>query len=78
MSEANACIRCGKKRIVSKTWTEKVSGSLTTYTLTVCPDPECQKIVEKELKKKRDRIMEIQKKSLERRKAIKRVKKSKR
>jgi len=71
------CIRCGKLRIVSKTWSEKVNGSLVTYTQTVCPDSECQSKVESELQKKIDKVRDIQKKSLERRKLIKRNRKSK-
>lgn len=69
------CIRCGKTRIVSKTWNEKVNDSVITYTETVCPDPECQKIVDSDLKKKMDKVRNIQKKSLERRKLNKRNKK---
>lgn len=46
---SNLCIRCGKVRIDSRTWSEEVqtySGkTLVTYTETVCPDAECQKKV---------------------------------
>lgn len=77
MSELNQCIRCGKKRIEAKKWSEHISGSLVTYTLNVCPDPECQKIVEEQLQRKRDKITAIQKKSLERRKMINRKRKHK-
>ncbi|MDP3998947.1 MAG: hypothetical protein Q8P89_05035 [bacterium] len=49
----NLCIRCGSERIFSKTWEEKIqtfSGvSVAVHTLMVCPDPECQKIVEEQL-----------------------------
>ena len=41
----NICLRCGKQRVISRTYTESVNGSLLTYTETVCPDPECQKIL---------------------------------
>lgn len=44
----NPCIRCGKQRIVVKTWTEYVGTSLVKYSETACPDAGCQKIVEKE------------------------------
>lgn len=71
------CIRCGKVRVTAKTWTEKIGGSLITYTQTVCPDALCQKIVEAELIKKQDKVKAIQKKSLERRKKIKRMRKVK-
>lgn len=57
------CIRCGTARIVSKKWSEKIktySGfTLVEYTDTVCPNPECQKVVDKEFavqKKKRDKM----------------------
>lgn len=75
MSDTTPCIRCGKMRIIGKTWTEKVSGSLVTHTLTVCPDPECQRVVENQLQNKRDKLADTQQKSLERRKTIKRVRK---
>jgi hypothetical protein len=60
----NPCTQCGKERILFKTWDEEVpgyGGTSTTITrsLTVCPDPECQKIVDKKLaveKDKRDKI----------------------
>lgn len=49
----NLCTRCGKERIDSKTWEEEITsffGATTiTHTETVCPDPECQKIVEEKM-----------------------------
>jgi hypothetical protein len=47
----NFCIRCGKKRIVIRTYTKKVGNSSVVYTKTACPDPECQKKVDEENKK---------------------------
>ncbi|KKP26781.1 MAG: hypothetical protein UR13_C0002G0016 [Candidatus Woesebacteria bacterium GW2011_GWD1_31_12] len=44
------CTRCGKPRIIVKTYEEKVDTSTVTYTITECSDPECQKLVEKTLK----------------------------
>ncbi|OGH10594.1 MAG: hypothetical protein A2857_06920 [Candidatus Levybacteria bacterium RIFCSPHIGHO2_01_FULL_36_15] len=64
---SNPCYRCGKERIKAKTWNEKVTNfmgtSVITYTQTVCPDPECQKIVEKELaaQKKKKEAFELDK-----------------
>lgn len=74
---SNPCSRCGKERINTRTWKEEVvnlySGKTTvTYTETVCPDPLCQKIVERELesqrkkkeafeKSKEDRKLQLQK-----------------
>lgn len=75
MAGNTLCIRCGKVRINGKVWTEKTAGSLITYTQTICPDRECQKMVEDDLAKKQDKMRAIQEKSLERRKAIKRGKK---
>jgi len=59
---SNPCTRCGKERVLLKKWTEEVAGygnniMKVTRSLNVCPDPECQKIVDAELsvqKKKRD------------------------
>ena len=76
MSNITPCIRCGKDRIVSKTWTQRVGESVATYTLTVCPDPQCQKKVEAELKRRDDKIALIHAKSLERRQAAIHHKKS--
>lgn len=42
----NPCIRCGKQRIDGKSWKGKIGISSITYTLTICPDPGCQKIVD--------------------------------
>lgn len=43
------CIRCGKERIIKSSNTETLEKTTVTYTVTVCPDPECQKMVEKGL-----------------------------
>ncbi len=53
-------------RVVAKTWSEYIGTSLVKYTLTVCPDPKCQKAVEEEIKKKRDHLANLQAKSLKR------------
>lgn len=42
----NFCVRCGKKRVEGKTWKGKIGASTITYIQTVCPDKECQKIVD--------------------------------
>lgn len=61
----NPCTRCGTERIITKTWDETLEtmrGKTTvTYTESVCPNKECQKLVEDELavqKKKRDKQRE--------------------
>lgn len=60
----NPCTRCGKQRIIAKTWTEDVVAffgtSTVTYTETVCPDPECQKIVEEKLEAQKQKSREMQ------------------
>lgn len=43
----NPCIECGKQRIEGRSWKEKVGSGEITHTQTVCPDPACQKIVDK-------------------------------
>lgn len=56
---SNPCVRCGKQRIVSKRWKEEITNfwgvSEITYEETVCPDKECQKIVDKKLKAEREK-----------------------
>ena len=59
------CTRCGKERIFKSSVVEKVGNSTITHTITVCPDPECQKMVEKSLvteEKKRKIMYEEQEK----------------
>jgi len=49
---------------VAREWQEKViiygGSTVITRTETVCPDPECQKIVEKKLKSERGRFLRQQ------------------
>ena len=55
----NPCSRCGKERTMSKTWTQTVGNFPLTRTITVCPDPECQKVINDEVlaqKEKREAI----------------------
>ena len=42
---SSTCTRCGKQRVVIKTWTEVVGTAQITRTENECPDPECQKAV---------------------------------
>lgn len=44
---SNPCIRCGTERIDGKSWKEKSGISYIFHTNTVCPDSECQKIIDK-------------------------------
>jgi|GEM_PF-601796 len=59
----NLCTRCGKPRIISKTWKEKVQtyNGLTEITCTqsVCPDKNCQKIVDRDLAERRAKAEEV-------------------
>ena len=43
----NPCIRCGIQRIDGKSWKEKSGISIITHTKTICPDSQCQKIIDK-------------------------------
>lgn len=70
MNYSTLCIRCGKNRIESETWVEIVNGSEVTFTEYVCPDAECQKIVAKQLKDKKDALEQKQRASIERRKHL--------
>lgn len=51
------CIRCGKVRIYSRKWVDKVNGKgpLITHVEAVCPDAECQKIVDEKFRAMRER-----------------------
>lgn len=64
---SNLCVRCGKARIVSKKWKENIGNSVVYFTNNVCPDPECQKIVEAKLTDRQDRLDAIHADSLKRR-----------
>jgi len=60
----NPCFRCGKERIISKTWKEILVTSSgikqeIIHEEAVCPDKECQKLLNIEFakqKEKRDKI----------------------
>ncbi len=59
----NLCTRCGKDRIESKSWNEEITaffGSTTiVHTEMVCPDAECQKIVEEKMDALRQRTEDM-------------------
>lgn len=59
----NPCVQCGKERVDGKSWKGKSGGSVVTYTQTLCPDSDCQKIVDKAIsdRKKKSALL-IQKK----------------
>jgi hypothetical protein len=62
MSE-NLCIRCGKVRVVAKTWKERVISygktSVVELTEMVCPDKKCQAQVEKDLAAQGEKTRQI-------------------
>lgn len=62
------CIRCGKLRVFSRKWKDRENnkGSQVTHVETVCPDSECQKLVDEKFQEMRDRraLAEERKKSV--------------
>lgn len=72
MKSSNPCTRCGKERVEGKKWKEELITFLGTSTIihtdTMCPDKECQKIVEEKLevqKQKSDELKLEKQKKLE-------------
>lgn len=63
---ANVCIRCGQHRVISRTWKEKAGNSTVTTTEMMCPTPECQKEVDRDNKRQRDRSAALKLKSEQR------------
>ncbi|OGY22112.1 MAG: hypothetical protein A2126_00445 [Candidatus Woykebacteria bacterium GWB1_45_5] len=57
--ETNPCIRCGKERIKGKVKFINTDSRKTKLTMYVCPDRECQKIVEAELAAKEERKLAL-------------------
>ncbi|MBI2598815.1 hypothetical protein HYW40_01155 [Candidatus Curtissbacteria bacterium] len=56
--QANSiCIRCGKVRVFSRKWKDKENGkgSTVTHEETICPDSECQKLVDEKFQEMKDR-----------------------
>lgn len=61
----NPCINCGRQRIDGKSWKQKVGVSVVTYTLTICPDPICQALVEKAIADRKEKSELLIRKKLE-------------
>jgi hypothetical protein len=57
MSEfaTNPCVRCGRERVKGKVKFINVDSRKTKLTMYVCPDKECQKIVEAEMAAREER-----------------------
>jgi len=50
------CIRCGKVRISFKKWEDRsLKGPAITHEKTVCPDAECQKLVDRKFEEIREK-----------------------
>lgn len=66
MSFETICIRCGKTRIFLKSWTEKNNnrGPISRLELYVCPDKDCQKIVDEKFEALRRKKAEIAERKL--------------
>lgn len=61
----NPCTECGKQRIESKSWKGMSGACVITYTSTICPDPTCQKIVDKALADKKAKSELLMRKKIE-------------
>jgi hypothetical protein len=51
----NLCVKCGKKRIFKRTYQEYIGLNLVTFTDMICPDPACQKAVDKISRDRKER-----------------------
>lgn len=63
---SNLCIRCGTQRVVAKTWKEKLGDSVIINTEMICPNTECQKEVDKDNKRQREKNIAIKLRSEQR------------
>lgn len=61
----NPCIVCGKERLDGKSWKEKSGAAVVIYTSTICPDPNCQKIVDKAITDRKAKSALLIKKKLD-------------
>lgn len=59
----SVCIRCGKTRIFKRKWREILEkGPSIMHVETVCPDGECQKIVDADFAERREKRLAIENK----------------
>ena len=63
---SNPCSRCGRERVVVRTWKEKVYDSVIVNTEKECPNPDCQKLVNRENNKQKEKYRAIRRKTEER------------
>ncbi len=68
----NVCTKCGKPRIVVKTWKERIKGSIIIHTSTACPDAACQKIIDGKLAVLKEKKEAMEKERIQRTLARKR------
>lgn len=61
----NPCIECGKERVDGKSWKGKAGTAVIMYTSTICPDPQCQKIVDKAIAARKAKSILLIKKKLD-------------
>ncbi len=61
----NPCIKCGKERMDGRSWKEKNGTSVITHTATVCPDADCQKLVDKDIEDRKAKSDLLIKKKLD-------------
>lgn len=68
------CEKCGKDLKVSRTWEEKVQvyggESVVTHTESVCPDDDCQKLIDEERRLAREKTEKNKRDREERAQAI--------
>ncbi len=63
---SSPCSRCGTERIVLKTWKEKLDANEVICTQKICPNPECQKMVDKEINTQKEKKDALAQKKAER------------
>ncbi len=63
ITSLNPCVRCGKARIVVKTWVELGNFPITRSD-TICPDRDCQKKVDDDISAKRQKKDDMMRKNL--------------
>jgi len=61
----NLCYRCGKERIVTRVWKEKIGNSVIENTETSCPDKECQKAINQDLLRQKNKRIQMEERKIE-------------
>lgn len=69
----NICYRCGRDRIVSKVWKEKIGDSVIENVEHICPDKKCQEELEQDIERQRNKrlLLEKRRRELPRRRHLK-------